>query len=215
MFPLGQHFKSLYAVHTLREYVALHRRTAASSQPENHQEGHANASSYPCTAVLTRAMVLVVSAISDPDVIGQCSSQRWQIELSSSLVECFLYILEGKVGRCDQPGASPSLTLERADPGLPPSAAQLLEAPLLDRLLILLTAALEETDTANGAAKHAELCLRSILQSCSMSEAFMAAFCAHEDVPDLLGKLLLYDQRQAIRQTTSLLVLGKADAKMM
>lgn len=61
-------------------------------------------------------------------------------------------------------------------------------------------------DTSVSATKHVPLCLQSILESCSISDSFMTAFCVHPDVPRLLEGLLLNEPRVAIRQGTALLI---------
>ncbi|KAK3380099.1 hypothetical protein B0T24DRAFT_519847 [Lasiosphaeria ovina] len=186
-FPLGQAFKSLYAVHALREYLGTQRRRFS---PGNFEEQEEYADGWPqsYSASLIRAMSLLVPALSDPEVIAQCPSQELQMDVSSALVECFVALLK--------------------DPYLPTSAARFLDAPLLDRLLTILLTALSAS-SSDSATKHATLCLRSILESCCISSSFMSAFCAHSKVPGLFEDLLLHDQRAALRQNTALLIVEK------
>ncbi|GAB1320503.1 USP domain-containing protein [Madurella fahalii] len=186
-FPLGQPFKSLYAVHALHEYLDSQRRTSTISVVDK-QDDEADWWPSQRAASLVRAMSLVVPAVSDPQVAAQCPSHELQIELASALVELLVSLLK--------------------DPELPASTAQLLDAPLLDRLLAILSVALS-ADTVESATKHVPLCLQSIFESCSMSDVFMSAFCTHPEVPGLLGDLLLKEPRVAVRQSIALLIEQK------
>ncbi|KAK3937263.1 ubiquitin carboxyl-terminal hydrolase 34, partial [Diplogelasinospora grovesii] len=184
IFPVGQPFKSLYAIHTLREYLRLKRRMSAVARPENQ----ADASNDNISAALLRAMSLVVSAILDQDVIAQCPSQELQIGLSSSLVDCFVCLLK--------------------DPLLPASAVEFLDTPLLDRLLSIISS-MQLANTPNSTTKNLNLCLQSIFEPCLISSVFMSAFCGHDRIPALLEDLLLNDERLEVRQQTAVLILEK------
>ncbi|KAK4237057.1 hypothetical protein C8A03DRAFT_16355 [Achaetomium macrosporum] len=180
-FPLAQPFKSLYAVHALREYLGLQRPKSAVN--EQRPEGYRKPN--PRKNCLTRAMSLVVPALSDPQVAAQCPNRERQVELGSALVDLFVSLLR--------------------DPELPVSAAQFLDTQLLDRLLSILSLA-ASSNTPQNAIKHAPLCLHAILESCSLSDAFMSAFRVHPEVPRLFEHLLLNDPRVAIRHDTALLI---------
>ncbi|KAK3357400.1 hypothetical protein B0T25DRAFT_452553 [Lasiosphaeria hispida] len=186
IFPPGQPFRSLYAVHVLLEHLASQRHKAAAQFESYLDNPEATFSTYATS--LIRAMDLVVSAISNQEVIGQCSSQERQIELGSSLMGCFVSLLK--------------------DPYLPASAAQFLDAPLLDRLVSITTLALV-ANAPDGTTKLAPLCLRSIFESCSVSRGFMSAFCVHAKVPRLVADVLLYDPRVAVRQIAASIIFEK------
>ncbi|KAK3692278.1 hypothetical protein B0T22DRAFT_9213 [Podospora appendiculata] len=192
IFPLGQPFKSLYAVHAVREYVTSQQRNASSRIPA--QQGATEIPAHSYETALTKAMSLVVSAICDTEVVAQCPSRKLQIELSSSLVDCLLSLL--------------------TDSLLPTSADQFLDAPLLGRLLGILSAAISTNDS-EGAIKHIIFTLRSILESCSLSTAFMTAFCIDPSVPSVLKELMLNDQRPLIRKNTATLILDKIGNNMI
>ncbi len=93
IFPLGQPFKCLYGVHVLDEYLALSRRRTASSRLATLQIDMEGSSDTLPTS-LTRGMTLVVAAIADPEVIARCGSHDLQIQLASSLLECFVCLLK-------------------------------------------------------------------------------------------------------------------------
>jgi len=213
IFPPGQPFKSLYAVYALREYMASQRRKTSSVQLEMCLNS-AGTSSCAFSVSMGRALALIVSAISDHDVVGQCSSQVWRVELSSSLVQCFVDLLKGKWDPVEKAANLLMLTSSFADPFLPSSAAHFLDPPLLDRLLGILLAALSTT-TPDSATKHIPRCLKSILESCSLSQTFMSAFCVHEDVDRALKTLLLYDQRVVVRRDAALLIMEKISGNPM
>lgn len=93
-FPLGQPFKSLYAVHALHEYLGSSRPKSATSHI-NGQEGDSEGCLSPRAACLIRVMSLLVPAICDPKVATQCPSRELQSELGSALVELFVSLLKG------------------------------------------------------------------------------------------------------------------------
>ncbi|KAK4106515.1 hypothetical protein N658DRAFT_21639 [Parathielavia hyrcaniae] len=187
-FPLGQPFKSLYAVHALHEYLGSSRPTTADFGAEDlipEPDGNLG----PRAAFLLRTMSLVVTAILDPQVVAQCPNQELQIQLGSALVELLVSLL--------------------GDPDLPASAAESLTAPLLDRLLAILSVG-TSANCPKKATKHVALCLQGILECCSMNNIFMSAFASHPEVPGMLGDLALRDPRVSVRQTTALLIRQKS-----
>ncbi|AEO57729.1 hypothetical protein MYCTH_2304264 [Thermothelomyces thermophilus ATCC 42464] len=186
-FSLGQPFKSLYAVNALQEYLDSCRPgSPASDERRSHERDEASGLR---SAPLLRSLSLVVRAISDPEIVSHCSNRELQIELSSALVSLLASLLR--------------------DPELPASAAQFLDAPLLDRLLAILSMA-TPADSPKSATKHIALCLQSILESCCTSSDFMTAFSTHSDVPRIIGDLLLNDPRETVRQTTAMLLREKS-----
>ncbi|KAK4123811.1 hypothetical protein N657DRAFT_680934 [Parathielavia appendiculata] len=186
-FPLGQPFKSLYAVHALHEYLGFSRpSSAASGNEDSTPDPEGNPS--PRAPFLLRALSLVVTAILDPQVVAQCPNQELQIQLGSALVELLVSLL--------------------GDPELPTSATESLTAPLLDRLLAILSMGIA-ANCQKKATKHVTLCLRGILESCSASDIFMSAFASHPEVPGMLGNLLLRDPRASVRQNCALLIRQK------
>ncbi|RDL38126.1 Cysteine proteinase [Venustampulla echinocandica] len=77
IFPQGQPFKSLYAIHTLREYIA-----------GQSQKGGVKSSA------MARAISLVVAAISDPDVLGSSGSEELRDCLALHLIDCLVQFLK-------------------------------------------------------------------------------------------------------------------------
>jgi len=95
IFPLGQPFKSLYAIHALREYLST-RRLKNSMMHTSTQEAEASdhSRSDQQDAVM-KAMALLVAAICDPAVIDQCSNRDMRLQLGLELVENFVQLLKG------------------------------------------------------------------------------------------------------------------------
>ncbi|KAL2134738.1 hypothetical protein VTI74DRAFT_10980 [Chaetomium olivicolor] len=186
MFPLGQPYKSLYAIHVLREYLGSWQLRAAGARRDGQDwetKGHSSRRS----GSSLRALSLVVAAILDPMVALKCPNREVQMELSSALVELFGFLLK--------------------EPELGGSVAQFLDASLLDRLLSILSVAVS-ANTPQSATKHVPLCLLAIFECCSMSDVFMSAFCVHEEVAPLFGHLLL-SAPQPVRRTTAHLIAQK------
>ncbi|KAK4227673.1 ubiquitin carboxyl-terminal hydrolase 34 [Podospora fimiseda] len=192
MFPAGQPFKSLYAVHALRSYLSSQKPQQAK-ETSWMETSDASDSSSSYGELLMRAMSLIVPAISDENVTSQCSSRELQIELSSALLKALVALLQ--------------------DSHLPSAAANYLNEPLLCRLLSLMSTALS-METSGNPAEQALLCLESILESCSVNEAFMSAFSTHSDVPRLVERLLLHEPKDRIRQSAGLLIRHKCKVRM-
>ncbi|KAL2271630.1 hypothetical protein VTJ83DRAFT_1001 [Remersonia thermophila] len=178
-FPLGQPFKSLYAVHALLEHLGSWRRGSVASASESQAPAVSRAEA------LVRAMDLVVQAILDPQVIARCPTQELQVELGSALLQLYSFLLK--------------------DPGLPKAAAQSIEAPLLDRLLEILAVGVS-SDSPQTATKHISLCLQSILESCCVSDSFASAFSSHPNVSNVVIDLLFRDPRPLVRKNAALLI---------
>ncbi len=99
VFPLGQPFKSLYAIHALRQYVGgssqqvSHCKYPISSCSLISSKGSANES------VMIRATKLIVAAISDKDVLGPCASDDLRDCLALHFIDCLVQFLKGSYYR--------------------------------------------------------------------------------------------------------------------
>lgn len=192
LFPIGQPFKSLYAVHALRQCLSSRREQQPGIQMASEwdvTESGGKSGDYP--AALSRGLSLAVAALTDEDVLSQCSSTELRIILGSALVRCFVDIVK--------------------DPMLPESAWELLDAPLLERLVtICLPPA--PTSSFDSRTEHICLCLEGIFECCSRSAVFWSAFRSHEAAISLVKHSLLHDTRPPIRQQTASIIRHKATA---
>ncbi|KAK4178441.1 putative ubiquitin carboxyl-terminal hydrolase [Triangularia setosa] len=182
LFPVGQSFKSLYAVHALREYLAARRKQLNTANSDTDSL-NAQRSLRLYADSLTRVMSLVVPAISN-DVAAHCPSHELRIELELALLEMFV-----------------SLSTEAE---LPEAAAQYLDEALLLRLLTNLSAAL-----SGYSPSHVRRCFQSILEACCLSDSFMAAFCAQPEVPCLIERMLLHEPCSPVSKKTAALIRQK------
>lgn len=197
IFSVGQPYKTMYAVHALRQYLETQcMKFLGDLHALNGDSTALSDSAY--VQSLSRVMSLIVSAFSDPDVISQDSSTELQVELGVSLVKCLTKLLDALL---------PTYTESRLD------------GSLLDRLLSIISTIMSvETrlpgDQSDPAVDHLSLCLRSILKACSMSSSFMSAFCSHPKIPPLFESLLLRDPRAAVRGITTGLILENIGVSM-
>ncbi|KAK4196643.1 putative ubiquitin carboxyl-terminal hydrolase [Triangularia verruculosa] len=181
-FPMGQAFKSLYAVHALREYIAARRKQSNTAKADaDGKRGQELLQLYADS--LTRAMSLVVPAISN-DVAAHCPSRELRIELEMTLLDTFVLL--------------------STEPQLPEAAAQYLDEALLLRLLTNLSSAL-----SGYPAPHVRRCFQSILEACCLSDSFMAAFCAQSEVPRLVERMLLQEPGSPVSKKTAALIRQK------
>lgn len=94
LFPLGQPFRSLYALYALDKYLV--RRESEESPPDGREEPGTATASAKFPEALSRAMSLVVSAIEDREVIVQCPTYEVQVNLSAALIDRYLRLLKSK-----------------------------------------------------------------------------------------------------------------------
>lgn len=96
IFPLGQPFKCLYAIHALREYLSTRRLKTQVLQVSSQDTDTQQKTALEQHNALLKAMSLLVGAICDPEIVMQCPSEALQVSLSLQLVESFLQLLKGK-----------------------------------------------------------------------------------------------------------------------
>lgn len=171
VFPLGRPFKSLYAIYALREYI----RTQL-------QHGTVN------EGALTRSTKLIVSALSDPDVLKQCPEGELRDSLALHLIDSLVMFLK--------------------EPILPTSIETLLNGTLLQRLLELLNCA-KSVVTSHNSVHLTWRCMEVILEGCLYNPALWSSFKSHLASSSLLQELLLEDSRQIIRKSVAKQIMAK------
>ncbi|KAM7201757.1 ubiquitin carboxyl-terminal hydrolase 34 [Naviculisporaceae sp. PSN 640] len=199
IFSVGQPYKTMYAVHALRQYVETqHSKFVADSRPADGDAMESSSSETAYVQSLARAMDLAISALSDPDVISRASSTALQVELGVSIVQCLTDLFE----------VLPQSHIEAC-----------LDGSLLDRFLAIILAVLSMEKISlhvdkfgpvvksDPAVDHLSLCLSTMLEACSLSSSFMSTFCSHAEIPRLLETLLIRDPRAAVRRIMASLVL--------
>ncbi|KAI1484153.1 hypothetical protein F4774DRAFT_405354 [Daldinia eschscholtzii] len=189
VFPLGQPFKSLYALHALREYLSTRRLKSSVMQVSSQDcEAHLKSTNDHQDAS-ARAMSLVIAAICDSEVVERGSSEALQLKLSLELVESFIHLLE-----------------EMTDTE---TITQLLNPNLLQRLSAMLLGAA----SAQMSQLSIELITRSfeaILESCTKSEAFWKGFRDQVGLQSMVQRLVLDDARPIVRKSIAGLITAKS-----
>ncbi|KAI1743518.1 hypothetical protein F4680DRAFT_347067 [Xylaria scruposa] len=187
IFPLGQPFKCLYAIHALREYLSTRRLKTtmhASSREATTEQQLGNEQQY----AVAKAIALIIAAICDPDVIGQCSNVDIRLQLSLELVDNFAQLLK-----------------ESIEPNL---LTQLLTAGLYERLMAILISGVK----ADGDKISVDLvhrCFESLLECCAKSDSFWTIFWGQAVVGEVIQTLLLSDERPFIRKTIVKLITAR------
>lgn len=203
IFPADQPFKSKYSVYALHVYLTLGDQGVATHRHAVVPGDNDSTSTY--SKSLLRGLHIVVGAISDENLTRDWPSHEMQLEWIFSLVECFMLILQRKPLNNFLRIAARTLT--PADPLLPHSATELIDATLLDRMVNILLAC------HNSEVEHRiPICLHAILEACSMSPELMNTCFEHQGIPKLLEDLLLHDRRTDVRRSTKQLLLRKFDA---
>ncbi|KAL1852073.1 hypothetical protein VTK73DRAFT_9286 [Phialemonium thermophilum] len=188
IFIPGQPFKSLYAIHVLEEHLASQRQALSAQRRDDDLSGYEEDSVAKYLGFLGRAMQLVVSAISDPDIIERIPGSDLRINLGSAVMDCFVCILRDRL--------------------LPASTCKLLDGMLAKRLVRILSLTVAK-DSSDSATRYICLCLQAIFECCSKNPDFWMAFCSDEDVPSLVTALLLDETRPAARRHIAELIAQK------
>lgn len=189
MFPLGQPFKSLYAIHALREYLSTRRLKCQvmrlSTQDTETQQKMASDQE----EALIKSMSLLVAAICDPDVVGQCSSEVLQILLSLHLVENFVQLLK-----------------EAMDTEW---VGQFLTPTLQDCLLEMLSTAAVAPSSQNS-LELINRSLEALFECCAKSSQFWEDLKGQSALKQVMQALLLSDERPFVRKNVAKLINSKS-----
>ncbi|KAH8805567.1 ubiquitin C-terminal hydrolase-like protein [Xylogone sp. PMI_703] len=163
IFPLGQPFKCLYAIHALGNYVSI---KAHKGQIEED--------------ILGRAIELIVSAISNPDILEQCPSQDLRDFLAINLIDRFLQFLR--------------------EPNISSTVVSSFGQGLVERLIQLLLISRSATSSPNSV--HLTWRIFEVMLEASVhNPLFWAAFKGHLTGSPLFQNLLLEDPRTVIRKS--------------
>ncbi|KAK6842367.1 hypothetical protein PG987_003227 [Apiospora arundinis] len=189
MFPLGQPFKCLYAIHALREYLSTRRLKAQVSQvSEPDSEAHKRVVLDQSEALL-KATSLVVAAICNTEIIGRCTNETIRIMLSLHLVDNLVQLLK--------------------ESSTAPSIVDCLSPALLDRLLAILCLAAASASTHNS-IELINRSLEALLECCVRSYDFWDTFKNNSAVKQVVQSLLLDDDRLYVRKVVGKLMSAKS-----
>ncbi|KAH6668875.1 ubiquitin C-terminal hydrolase-like protein [Halenospora varia] len=171
IFPQGQPFKSMYAIHALRDYISFQAQKGPMSG-----DG------------LTRAISLIVDAISDKDVLGSCTSGELRDWLALHLVDCLLQFLK--------------------EPVIPSNIAPHLNENLLGRLLQILYDAKSVLSTPNS-IQLTFRAFEALLEASLHSSEMWSPFAARLEKSTILRDLLLEDSRSVIRKNVGKQIVNR------
>ncbi|KAJ3461759.1 hypothetical protein MRS44_010312 [Fusarium solani] len=192
IFPPRQPYKSLYAVHTLLEYIeaAFHGRID-NEDPKDDPTDPGQSSTY--TKALKTGISFATQAISDKNVFDQASVSL-RLKLTGTLIHAFRRLLDNTL-RSTGTLAGSSMVTELYTPGRPVST-DIVIVPEPARLVEILTCAIDSPGDASPViAGTLALTLRlSIINS-----AFWAKLNTNPDFVALLHRALLTDPRPGVR----------------
>lgn len=198
IFPTGHPLKSLYALHAMKEYLSLHCTQSLEKDTKSKYQG-----------ALRRLLQLVVSAISDPDVIKSCPDADLKLVLALRLVEQFSAILRGissaqgflllRLAGC--------ILTTRSDPLRTEESSQLLDQTLIRQLVNILSSSL--TAEAVFAANLLIVTLQGIMDMCSLRQELWDWLSSHMDLRKTVQSLLIDDPRDAVRKSTGSIIIDK------
>ncbi|KAF4343618.1 hypothetical protein FBEOM_2417 [Fusarium beomiforme] len=186
IFPSGQPFKSLYAVHALIEYAEslLPSHFTSPGDPVNAISG-SDSETIVVPEALRTSMSFIVQAISDEDVFTR-ASVLLRLRLASALLHAFRQFLD-KIGLRGESAASNGLPM-----------------PKPDRLVKILSYATDcSSDTPSPVIAGAlVICLRLSM----LDDNFWTELSTNSDFMGTLRRLLLTDPRQTIRSLSAKLI---------
>ncbi|PHH80164.1 hypothetical protein CDD82_1934 [Ophiocordyceps australis] len=173
LFLSGQPFRSLYAIHALKEYVeSASRARSAGTNLES------NGCYTSREKAMKRSLRLVVQALSDAEVL-QGSSTRLQIRLASSLMQEFVRLTKALYG---------SVSFAACDAA---------EAPSPKRLMEVLSDALEYPEQ-EALPLIASTC-SAILKIGQLDDQFWKEITSMPSFAQLVQRLVLFDPRKEVR----------------
>ncbi|KAK5989046.1 Ubiquitin carboxyl-terminal hydrolase 34-like protein [Cladobotryum mycophilum] len=182
VFFSGQPFKSLYAIHTLVEYIEAARLAASNTGDGIRYRGFSHTS---YEGALSKCLHLVVQAISDQHLIERANPEL-QIQLMSSLMHAFVRFLR--------------------DHRLPVNIFETNGAhiPSADRLVSIISHAL--TTTEESAVPLIASSLASVFRLGLLNAQFWVDVESNTSFSQLIGRLILTDHRKSLREICSGLV---------
>lgn len=202
VFPPGQPYKSLYAVHALLQYTeaALHGRVNSERGACDGTEDRPSQPVSYAQAVKT-SLSLIVQAISDEDVLDR-ASLGLRLKLSSALIHAFMRFADSKSNM------NPNEVVFNPRPGLDTPKGSFKMAniviPTPDRLVNILenaTAIPDESPMPLIAAT-----LSTIMRLCFLDDEFWGKLSTSSAFSSLLQRMLLTDPRSGVRAVTAKLI---------
>ncbi|KAI4860782.1 hypothetical protein F4820DRAFT_95596 [Hypoxylon rubiginosum] len=185
IFPYGQPFKSLYALHALREYLNTRRLRSNVMQISSQDSEVQVKTTNDQQDALTRAVSLIVGAICDPEVVERGSSEALALNLSLELVDNFIQLVK--------------------ETGHVEAVVQLLNVDLQKRLSAILESA-AAAQTNQVSIEVINRCFESLLECCAKSDIFWDGFRDQTGVQRVVQRLLLDDPRQIVRQSIAKII---------
>ncbi|CAJ2510159.1 Uu.00g060590.m01.CDS01 [Anthostomella pinea] len=185
VFPLGQPFKCLYAIHALREYLSTRRLKSSVMQISAQDSQDRQKTAGDKEDALVKAVSLIVAAICDPEVTTRCQSEDLRLLLSFQLVDNFAQLLK-----------------ETMDIDL---VNEFLNADLLERLVTILNGA-AAAKTSSLSTDLVYCSFEALLESCAKSHEFWILFRDKPMTKHMIQKLLLAEERPFVRKNFAKLV---------
>ncbi|KAI1824914.1 hypothetical protein F4861DRAFT_224655 [Xylaria intraflava] len=185
VFPLGQPFKSLYAIHALREYLSTRRLKNTMMHASSHEAKTSKQFAKDQQDAVSKAISLIVATICDHDIINQCSVDEMRYQLGFELVDTFVQLLK-----------------ETIDPHL---LGQLLTSGLYERLMEVLASS-AKAPSSKISVDLVHRSFEALLDCCTKSDEFWNMFRSQGVVSEVLQTVLLADERPFVRQSIAKLI---------
>ncbi|KAI2637445.1 hypothetical protein GGS21DRAFT_479490 [Xylaria nigripes] len=185
VFPLGQPFKSLYAIHALREYLNTRRLKNTMMSASFHEVKTSQESANDQQDAVAKAISLIVAAICDRDVINQCSVGEMRFQLGFELIDSFVQLLK-----------------ETIEPQL---LSQLITSDLYERLIEILNNG-AKAPNSKVSVDLVHRCFEALLDCCTKSNEFWNMLRGQTVISEVTRTVLLADERPFVRKTIAKLI---------
>ncbi|KAI1435773.1 hypothetical protein GGR50DRAFT_693844 [Xylaria sp. CBS 124048] len=205
VFPLAQPFKSLYAIHALREYLNTRRLKFTMMRASSHEATTSKQLIEEQQNAVAKAISLIVAAICDKDIIDQCSAGELRLKLCFELVDNFIQLLKGL---SYQPVISRSSCAcadkktETTDPNL---LSQLLTPELHERLVEILRSGGKAPSGQIG-VDLVHRCFEALLDCCTKSDEFWKIFRHQTFISEVIQTVVLADESPLVRGNIAKLI---------
>ncbi|KAI0480668.1 ubiquitin carboxyl-terminal hydrolase [Xylariaceae sp. FL0804] len=185
VFPLGQPFKSLYAIHALREFLSTQRLQSSVVQSSTQDREDRRKSVDDQENAMVKAMSLIVGAIRDPKVVEECRNDELRLLLSYQLVDSFVQLLK-----------------ENMELG---ALGQFMNPALHERLWEMLKSGVS-AETTQLSVELVQRSFEALLESCAKSHECWLEFQRRAENEHIIQNLLLVDERPYIRKGITKLI---------
>ncbi|KAL8350358.1 hypothetical protein RB598_005598 [Gaeumannomyces tritici] len=206
VFPVGQTFKSLYAIFAMEDFLRSRRRAVESAAPPDRESA---TRSYD--DALKRILFLAVAAIRSHDVIESCPTfinggTNLRAYLTTAIMTIVIAILnDSRTCTRDAQLTAPNGSAALVAPGI----LDCVDGDLVRRLIALLASNAAMRNPIDTVVKLSNALLQTILDCAVSSRVCWAALTASTEIPAVITRLVLQEPRPMARALVREMIMVK------